>query len=148
MWLRYLAVVPLAVSCFWAWTAWRHARTRREMARWPVAEGRVVQSAVEERQTTRSISYGLKLAYEFRVGKQSVRSGSQSPEGVVFTSSLQRAEQELARFRVGTKVRVRYDRENPRRCFLEGRGGALGVWISVAGAIAFAGGAVLIWRCV
>lgn len=62
MWLRYLAVVPLAVSCFWAWTAWRHARTRREMARWPVAEGRVVQSAIEERQTTRSTTYGLKLA--------------------------------------------------------------------------------------
>ncbi len=118
------------------------------MSSWPVAEGRVVQSAVEERRTTRNTTYGLKLAYEFRVGKQSVRSGSQSPEGVVFTSSLQRAEREVSRFRVGTKVRVRYDRENPRRCFLEGRGGGLGIWISVAGALAFAGGAALIWRFV
>ena len=148
MWLRYLAVVPLAVSCFWAWTAWRHARTRREMSSWPVAEGRVVQSSVEERRTTRRILYGLKLAYEFRVGKQNVRSGSQSPEGVVFTSSLQRAEQEVVRFRVGTKVRVRDEKYNPRLCFLEGRGGGLGTWISVAGALAFAGGAALIWNLV
>ncbi len=145
MWLRYLAVVPLAVGCFWAWTAWRHVRTRRLMSRWPVAEGRVVQSAVEERRTMRNCTYGVKLAYEFRVGKQTVRSGSQSPEGAVFTSSRQRAEREVACYRVGTKVRVRYDTDNPRRCYLADNGAALGIWISVAGAVAFAGGAALIW---
>jgi hypothetical protein len=148
MWLRYMAVVPLSVACFWAWSAWRHARMRRKILRWPVAEGRVVQSGVEVRQTMRNTTYALKLAYEFRVGKQSVRSTSQSPEGVLFTSSLRRAENLVARFRVGKKLRVRYDKDDPRCCFLEGHSSAMGIWISVTGAFAFAGGAALIWTLV
>ena len=83
--------------------------------------------------------------YEFRVGKQSLRSGSLSPEGPVFKSSRQWAERDAARYPVGAKVEVRYDPSDPQRYFLAGYGGGLGIWISAAGAVALAGGAALIW---
>jgi hypothetical protein len=145
--LRYAALVPLCVAFGCAWTVWRHARVRREAARWPVAAGRVVQSGVEERRFTVAsrCSYGPRVVYEFRIGKQTVRSDSLTPEGPVFTSFRERAAREAARYPVGAKVRVRYDPASPRRCLLADYGSALSIWMWGIAAAGFAGAAGLMW---
>ena len=100
MWLRYFAVVPLAVAFTCAWAALRHTRTRRQAARWPVARGRVVSSSVEERciGMGNRPTYGPRVVYEFRAGKQTLRSKSLSPEEPVFSSFRERAEREVAQY--------------------------------------------------
>jgi hypothetical protein len=147
MMLRYAALVPLSVAFGCAWTVWRHVRTRREAARWPVATGRVVHSRVAERRFTvgSRCSYGPQVIYEFRARKQTVRSEGLTPEGAVFTSSRERAEREVACYPVGAKVRVRYDLADPRRSFLADYGSGLGIWMWGIAGVGFAGAAGLMW---
>ena len=106
-----------------------------------------MKSEVEARRFTVGSreTYGMRVVYTYRVKKQNLRSDAISSEGPVFTSSRQRAEREAARFPVGAAVNVRYDPADPRRAYLVGGSSLLGIGIQLAGALAMAGGAALIW---
>lgn len=125
---------------------WRAARD------WPVAEGRVVYSQLEEQGAWQGeYTEKLKFGYEFTVDGHThtghrIRAGQELDltVGTGPDSAWSSARTDANRYPSGAHVLVRYDPHNPDKCCLQ-QGGLSGILfkMGVCTALLLAGGAML-----
>lgn len=104
---------------------------------WPVTEGRVTASNVEESSgdSDSSTTYGAHIAYDYRVDGAPF-SGSRVSLGDYSSSDPGHAQGIVARYPTGQMVRVRYDPEAPQRSVLE-PGFSAGLWLPLGIGLVF-----------
>ena len=121
-------------------------RMAAKAKQWPVVQGKIVQSEVEEFRGksedghTGSMMYRTKVAFAYRYNSIDYRCGKESMGGSVSSNIEGVAKRALAKYPRGKSVQVWVNPQNPSEATLDP--GARGVWIIWLSAVAILGVAV------
>jgi hypothetical protein len=92
------------------WTAWGSEK-------WPQTAGRIVAAEIDRHRGHMGITYAPLVTYRYSIASTEF-TGTRMRFGQI-ASTLFWAEDQLARYRIGTSVSVYYDARRPSRAVLE-----------------------------
>ncbi len=86
---------------------------------WPTARGTVTGSFVQKEEDDEGVSYSAKISYHYSVGNRDFSGTEVRAGGLLTFGFFGLAERTTDKYPLGTTVRVRYLRRNPRVSVLE-----------------------------
>ncbi len=125
------------------------------VAKWPTTEGTVIATDLERSESsskdskgrrTTTVTYEPIVFFRYAAGGKSFRSKSLWLNEAETFSNGAEGDVFLMDYRVGTKLRVRYDPANPSDAAVILNGPSVGIWIMAAMGLICLGAGYLVWR--
>ena len=121
------------------------SRARATMS-WPTTDGTVLDSQVVSSRVNRRNKWGPQVHYEYFIAGTRHESDSVWPGGSKSRTGRSFAEEIVARYAKGTRIKVYYDPDTPGNAVLE-PGDTLRAWLTIGfGAVLMIVGAVVFMR--
>jgi hypothetical protein len=116
-------VIAIVISCVLLFIFGRNVMHGLRSRNWPTAEGRITQSSIETHMSTDDegdtrTTYGASIHYTYNVAGEEFE-GTRRTFTDARTSSMQRAQNIIARYPQGSPVTVYYSEEDPSLSVLE-----------------------------